>query len=133
MHGGADTRRRGIADLGVVFSEEHVAAVVNGTLNDPMPTTQGEELSIGTFLATTDEVKESFFLMTVAKVLSVTAQENHLFGKRKIHVFCTDVFDLYLSGFNPPPLFTYVGDRGGKTAQWAEAVASFSASGVGCL
>jgi len=54
MHSGADSSRRGVSDLGVVFPEEHVAAVVNGALNDPVPPTQVEELGIGTFLATTD-------------------------------------------------------------------------------
>lgn len=133
MHGGADTRRRGIADLGVVFSKEHVAAVVNGTLNDPVPATQGEELSIGTFLATTDEVKEAFFLMTVAEIVAVTPQENNLLSKGEVRFCCTDVPDLYLPGFDPTSLFRDVGDRGGKTAQRAEAVALFSASWVGCL
>ena len=54
MHSGADSSRRGVSDLGVVFPEEHVAAVVNGALDDPMPPTQVEQLGVGTYLATTD-------------------------------------------------------------------------------
>lgn len=133
MHSGADSCRRGVSDLGVVFPEEHVAAVMNAALNDPVSPTQVEELGVGTLLAATDEVKESFFLMAVAEVVAVTAQEDHLLSKGKVCFFCASVPDLYLSGFNPPPLFTYVGDRGGKTARRAEAAVPFSASWVGCL
>lgn len=99
--------RNRVSDPTSVLVEVGIARIVNARLDTPVPPTKGQEVGGGGVIrvATTDQMNESFLLMTVGEVDPAPVNGYQLSRKGEAEIFGRDRTALDLTRFDAPPYF----------------------------